>query len=135
MKNNTNKLTEDDVTRNFFKKMREFSRLNKYNMLLEEENPDIKNQEDLMKTQLGQNNASTNLRVLSFVKNENYTQMIGVVSNIQNEVSIEFDFRTDTNNPQIKLTNVENFFDLTESLTNTMNTILLYFQSSWKNTL
>jgi len=135
MRNNSNRLTEDDVTRNFFKKMREFSRLNKYNMLLEEENPDIKNQEDLMKTQLSQNNASTNLKVLSFVKSDNYTQMIGVISNIQNEVSLEFDFRTDTNNPQIKLTNVENFFDLTESLTNTMNTILLYFQSSWKNTL
>lgn len=135
MRNSTNKITEDDVTRNFFKKVREIKRLHKFDLLMEEENPDIKNQEELMKKQLIQNNASSNLRVLSYIKNEDYTQMIGVINNIQNQVSIEFDFRTDSNNPQVKITNVDNFFDLTDILTNTMNTILLYFQNSWRNTL
>lgn len=132
---NSNRITEDDVTRNFFKHVREIKRLHRFNLLMEEENPDIKNQEELMKKQLIQNNASSNLRVLSYIKNEDYTQMIGVINNIQNQVSIEFDFRTDSNNPQVKITNVDNFFDLTEILTNTMNTILLYFQNSWRNTL
>ncbi len=129
------KFTEDQITRNWFKNVRMMEK-KFYNKINEDVvDQDIQNQEDQLRQQLEQNNGSTNLRITSFVKNENYTQLMGSISNIEGQLGIEFEFRTDNNTPSVKILNGDNFVDLTDIFVKSLNTLLIYFQNGWKETI